>query len=90
MKSAFNAGETPSCAIQYSPYKGPKLFNDAAVWIGYADCTKVADEWLFIATIYYMRGSDTWNKGQRKMLYRMMAECYDALDLLQIEGKGQG
>jgi hypothetical protein len=72
-----------SAAIQYSPYKVPALFNDAAQWIGYADCTQVDNEELLIAAIYFMRSTDKWNKGYRKMLYRMMLECHDALDLLQ-------
>lgn len=75
-----------SCAIQYSPHKVPKLFNDAAQWIGYDDCTKVDDERLLIAAIYFMRSTDQWNKEYHKMCYRML-ECHDAFDLLQSEAK---
>jgi hypothetical protein len=74
-----------SCAIQYSPYNMPKLFNESAQWIGYDECTKVDDERLLIAAIYFMRSTDNWNKEYRKMLYRMMLECHDAFDLLQSE-----
>jgi hypothetical protein len=74
-----------SCAIQYSPYKVPKLFNDAAQWIGYDDCTKFADERLLIAAIYFIRCTDDWNKNYRKMCYRMALECHDAIDMLKIE-----
>jgi hypothetical protein len=70
-----------SCAIQYSPYKVPKLFNEAAAWIGYNDCTKVDDDELLICAIYYIRSTDNWNKGYRKMLHRMFLECSTALNM---------
>ena len=72
-----------SCAIQYSPRKVPILFNEASQWIGYDDSTKIDNERLFIAAIYYMRSTDAWNKGNRKMLHRMMLECHDAFDMLK-------
>jgi hypothetical protein len=74
-----------SCAVQYSPYKVPKLFNEAAQWIGYDECTKVDDERLLIAAIYFMRSTDEWNKSIRRMCYRMALECTDAMEMLKSE-----
>jgi hypothetical protein len=70
-----------SCAIQYSPYKVPKLFNEAAQWIGLEDCTKITEEKRFIAAVYYIRCTDEWNKGNRGMCYRMFLECRDAFNM---------
>lgn len=72
-----------SCAIQYSPYKVPTLFQKASKWVG-VDITKIADAdvELLICGIYYLRCTDEWNKGKRTMCHRFMMECTDALSLI--------
>jgi hypothetical protein len=71
-----------SAAIQFGPGDVHALFNTAlttmrATWLS------VIDEGGLICYVYYTKTQAPWNKNNYRLIWRCMAECKDALNLLK-------
>jgi hypothetical protein len=72
------------CNVEYGFGNVPKLFADAMQALKTANFD-IADDKFLICYVYFTRGLAPWNKKDERLIWRVMSECYDALELYKNE-----